>query len=408
MEKQSIIYRFAKASIILAGAIVLCWVGEQKAIAEIFRTAQPQIALKYGKDPISQLILLERKFHQKDPKTAPKYSEALALASIRSVALNPIAIRQLALSKRAANDDAGYSKLMSIAESVALRDPQIQMTMLQDALAQRDVATSMRHVDVIIKTAENARPEMYSALTPLLSDKFSREKIAEFYREGAFWTPEFFTFASSAAKHPDDVAKLGLLFPNAMASPEYEVARTTLLRRLGEEGSPALLRQFYEITPNADTSLLHSPALTQKSIAQVSPPITWQLFEASGAQASFVSGPGGDLILEVKALSGSREKIARKALFLLPGRYNLTFFTDLSDIAKESSLTINVSCRSNTGDSTISVVNSLVTDEKTKLNFTVPPSCSSQILDFSVTGGSGQEESRISISQIELKDNNIN
>ena len=383
-------------------AAIIAGFAMQKSVAEIFRTSRPDLAMAIGHDPIAPMIMIDRISGSAQEVDLPASLSEDAKASIASHALNPTALRLMASAARNKGDRARYSLLMTLAEKVALRDGKIQLSLLQDALRSNDVPGALRHADIIIKTSEASRPEMFGALTQMLSDSDARKRIAEFFETNAFWTPEFFTFASTNSARPDDVAALALALPKVMRGKDYAQGRSVLLRTLADKGSPAMLLKFYLAIPGANLKLLSSPALTPASITNTVPPISWQFFQESDTAGNIISSDAGELMLEALALPGASAKIARKALFLRPGSYTLSLVSDLSGQAEGASVTVTIICPSQYKGQSAELAKFAINEKTTSQKFLVPENCPGQIIELIAKGGSGQDESRVVMNKINL------
>lgn len=391
-----------KLAVWVGVSVLLAGLALYNALTNILRSVNPVAAIALNADPEALAVVNDAMLDQLEMKDYSGSFRAASTQSLTGSVLNSRALRQMALMAKVDGDNRTYAKLLALSQSVSRRDQRTQILLMKDALLAQKMKEGLSHWDMVLRTTAGIRQTMYAQMTPLIIVPQVREILADFMKEKAIWSAEFFAFAAVTAQSPDDVAKLGLLTPELMKSPEYKVGTTILVKRLVDLGSPSLAQDFFLATRLADPGLTKSIEFTRASISGKSPPLTWEVFESGDLSTGFILAANGKYKLVSNAFSGTSGTIARKAVFLTPGTYEFRAKIDLSKAAERSVLNVALTCIDSKGGRS-ATWNASLTNGITADQFSVPVGCAGQVIELSYAAGERQQESEFSIGGLQVK-----
>lgn len=177
----------AAATVLLAGGATL------NAIANITRTKAPETALgmPFGGDPTAAAPAIDN-LTRTDPEALTRPDVAVKLkAALRLDPLDASAIRNLGFVAELGRDRERARKLINLAERVSRRDAATQIWLIEDAARNGDVARTLRHYDIALKTSLEVQPLLFGTLANALSEPQVARALVPLIRPRPSWLYAF-------------------------------------------------------------------------------------------------------------------------------------------------------------------------------------------------------------------------
>lgn len=389
-------------AVVAGGAVVAAAAGVHAA-AMATRQNRPQLAvalLDNEPDALNRLASLELAERSAKGRPAPR-ARALARRSLKSQALNPTALRTLALTRGGAvlGTKVDY-RLVHLSNVVSRRDFGTQALLIQEAAEKKDVAGVLRAYDTALRTKQDSQQVLFPQLVKAMELPGMVPLFAPFVRDRPDWLSPFLVYAVVTSDHPGLFARL--LRANGGAAGldrarEIEIGLVNRLIAVERDYSEA--RRFYLSTKSARASVLGSPAIGIDSLEPASNGLLWQLFDQPGRGAEALALTA----IAAYAEGGRSGPVARKVLYLDPGRYKLTGRYDDIRFAEGGGAVWNVSCLGKT-DRLLSTaaVPRTPTSVTASFAFAVPDGCAATSLELAMTGGGGRDASELTVSSLHL------
>lgn len=320
-------------------------------------------------------------------------AERLAREAIGMAAINPVAVRNLALAN---SDDAKALQLMRFADRLSRRDGVTEAWLIDEAARRADLSTTLSHFDALLRTMPAASTRYMQQMGVALSDPKFRKAMIPYAR---LENPWFGSLGAAIMSSQLPVRFYGQYLVEIPAVPDSDQQRRhydEVLSRLAREGQYDLVRRLYPRLPGADRSAVRSADLpTSRQVAYR--PVTWTL-QSDGAVGAEMAREGkSDLVVYAEA--GASGEVASKLMFLAPGRYRLGWRTvtessdDIEPMMRAENaigasqnrsdrLSWTISCPGlqRTPLATVSAEPTVGTGRSASVNFEVPADCIAQNL----------------------------
>lgn len=343
-------------------------------------------------------------------------AERLAHAAIGMGAINPVAVRNLALANSV---DTKALQLMRFADRLSRRDGVTEAWLIEEAARRADLSTTLSHFDALLRTMPAASTRFMQQMGVALSDpKFRKAMIPYANIEN----PWFASLGGAIMSSQLPIRFYGQYLVEIPAVPDSDQQRRhydEVLSRLAREGQYDLVRRLYPRLPGADRSAIRSADLpTSKQVAYR--PVTWTL-QSDGAVGAEMAREGKSELV-VYAEAGASGGVASKLMFLEPGRYQLSWrtVTESSDYIQPMPRTENgiggsqsrsdrlswiISCPGVQG-TPLAMVSAEPTVERARplsVNFEVPADCIAQNLALQARIDSSETGVQWTISDLSVR-----
>ena len=334
---------------------------------------------------------------QRNPSERPAATgvSELAMRSLRSRELNPVAIRLLAFDAMLEGDMARARTLAQVTLRLTRREPLIYLVGIQDAAQRNDYAAIIHNYDRTFTVAAVSRNVLVPSLVTALSDAAFRRAFAPYVKRNPGWMGAFLRYA---ALNTGDPASLADLLIRAGGMPPNEEAGETasvLAARLFEARQFTALRRFIPpafVRAGVWRRTDFSDPLADGRYA----PATWQLLSSGDVDA----GWRGDGVARRLSLATSPGEIphlvARKLVTLPPASYRLRYrFADIGAQDDSAQAYWSIGClRDGAAQATplwSGAPLSTVRDRPTAAQIAIPAGCAMQELTLTVVGGNDRQ-----------------
>lgn len=176
-------------------------------------------------------------------------AERLAREAIGMAAINPVAVRNLALAN---SDDAKALQLMRFADRLSRRDGVTEAWLIDEAARRADLSTTLSHFDALLRTMPAASTRYMQQMGVALSDPKFRKAMIPYAR---LENPWFGSLGAAIMSSQLPVRFYGQYLVEIPAVPDSDQQRRhydEVLSRLAREGQYDLVRRLYPRLPGAD------------------------------------------------------------------------------------------------------------------------------------------------------------
>jgi len=273
----------------------------------------PQAALRLRPaDAIGLMADFDRRSAENgDVPITSDQAERLRQSLARS-ALDPRALRGLALEAAGRNDAKTMQRAMILADAVSRRDATTQLLLVEYAVERGDVPGAVAHYH----RAMAVHPELEKVLLPILAQAISgadvRAAIAPYIALPAPWSLAMLNagLASASAK---DVALLVLPVANSVGTKQFQDTIARLLSKLAFDGEFAIATQLAKaIWPELDASAF---TVTDATSDPRFGSLSW-VFASDGAVVASANSTGG---FDVTINAFGSSTVASRAVAVQPG-----------------------------------------------------------------------------------------
>lgn len=296
-------------------------------------------------------------------------------------------------------------KAMLQAERLSRRDSAVQLWLGADRLRSGDIASGLRHFDLMIRGDSEAANAVIPRMALIILAPEGRRQLAPYIRENNPWLPHLFQVAVTDLPRSAPMAQL--LIDRRKKAPDIENGQyvySTLMTRLIAEGSYAAALQLYPLLPGSNRDTLRNVSgATAGELDEGYPPFVWAFSDGSAQSGQFVSVEGGTGI-DIFGSPGTVGVAAVKLVAINPGD---ALYWQVADRAGnlDSSATWVATCLA--GPSTKKKVESAnllsaSVPQNKLLKMAMPAGCNLVRLDMRVAGGIGRDPTNVIISALKL------
>jgi hypothetical protein len=330
-------------------------------------------------------------------KIPAKALAVTARASLRNAPLNPKAVRLLAISAAMDGDEDQASKLVHKAASLTRRDTLTHVFLIEEASRRDDLKTALVHYDLALRTSTIAPQILYPRLLKAIELPEVRAALKPYIRSGEQWTIDFVNFSKDQGK---DLTPLVDLMLETDGAPDPEIARglrANVISALYARQQYAQIARLLRAEPGADRVLTGVGLETldqNKGFGSAG----WQLLnDAEVGATGQVDAKGA--AMSIYANPETTRPVARKLLFLSPGRYRFSFKLAPINQGEGSAIGWNLRCAQAKG-AVLWRLDGVLTGRNAEWN--VGQGCPVQVLEIVATGGRGQTGMEAILSNVSL------
>lgn len=385
-------------AILLSGAVLAFFAGRD---ALVFASAgsSPGYALLLSptngvaNSRVFDQLLAKEKLSESD---MPAWG-GVARAVLRTAPLDAPMIRILAM----ASEGAAVGDLMRLSERVSRRDLLTQLWLIEDAVAQNDVAAALRHYDRALSVFPAAGNNLYEILSSSMEHDEVRAELAIYVKAGRPWVNGFLSYAVQHSAQPALVADLLAASGGSRDSaPHRRAIETRLLAKLVTVGEVSTARSHAR-RMGAENPILSDFAMTPLSVEPSYAPLGWTLASnASGHGALDEAGA-----LRVTVSPAVRGRIAQRVVQLAPGGWSLAHSVEFPSLSPMASLTWQIFCVTSAAKQNIldQALPSQASTQAYRINFDVPTDCQGVEFILMARGGDAQIEASAIVTDLKLR-----
>lgn len=387
----------AKFVLIAIIAAIGAWLAFILAVSGIARSKAPDRALAFVPSEGNALANKADLQLLSGQKVSAKAIAATARTALRNSPLNAKAVRLLAISAALDGDAEKASKLVHASARLTRRDPLTQVFLIEEAVRQDDLKKAMFHYDLALRSSSIAPQILYPRLVKVIEHSDGRAAIKPYLRSGEQWTIDFFGFAKEQSKDLTPVVDL-MLETGGPPDPKLaRIQRAALISALSDR------QQYSQIPRLLDPAPAAAAALTSVGLESLDPAkglgsAGWQVLDDAEVGASGrVDAKGASMT--IYANPGTTRPVARKLLFLAPGRYLFSFKISPVERGEGGAVGWQLRClQPHSG--VLWRLDGVLADAKAE--WTVSQQCHVQMLEIIATGGRGQTGMEAVLSGVSL------
>ena len=386
----------AKFAVITILAAIGAWLAFILAVSGIARSKAPDRALAFV--PWEGNALANKADMQllSGQKIPAKSIAATARTALRNSPLNAKAVRLLAVSAALEGDVDKTRKLVHASARLTRRDPLTQVFLIEEAVGQGDLKKAMFHYDLALRTSSIAPQILYPRLLKVIEHSDGRAALKPYLRSGEQWTRDFICFAKDQSKDLTHVVDL-MLETGGSPDPKLQpIQRAALISALADRQQYAQIPRLLRPVPDAAAALT-SVGLETLDQDRGLGSAGWEVLDDAEAGASGRVDTKG-VSMTIYANPGTSRPVARKLLFLTPGRYRFSFNLAPVERGEGRAIGWQLRCVQPQG-APLWRLDGVLADGKAEWTI---EQCRVQLLEITATGGRGQTGMEAVLSGVSL------
>ena len=259
----------------------------------------------------------------------------LSVAALREQPLSVPALRALGVAQAITGDDGTAGRTLAFAETLSRRDLPTELWLIEDRVAQGDVAGALIHYDRALRTADTAPDLLFPVLVAASADPAVAGQLARLVAARPLWWRDYLMRLIQANPSSAGTATIVAAVRLDPGDGDERTLLSAAMTRLADAGRTDLAAR---LAPVAGT-LRNGGFDAQGGLV----PFDWRLAEEGDLDAEIDARPDGrGNALFLDARSGRGGHVARQLLTLAPGRYRLT--GTVGDVAAGEVPTVYLAC----------------------------------------------------------------
>ena len=240
----------------------------------------------------------------------------LAQRALRQDATAAPAVTALGMLAQEKNDTPRARRLFAYGQLLTRRDLPAQLWAIEDSVARGDIASTLHHYDIALRTSKQASAILFPVLVEAIGDDRVRSRLITTLAAGAPWASLFIEYAAANGTNLKATALLfrDLELRNSIVP---SIAKELVIARLAAKGSIEDAWRYYaSLHTNARRDASRDPTF---AAGLINPTLfDWQSVAADGLSASMDTNS-----LDVSASTSIGGILARQVQVLPPGQYRL-------------------------------------------------------------------------------------
>ncbi len=346
-------------------------------IAQVTARNDPASAYRLAPGNARASALLAASLSGADASPADRRrADELAWNALRHDPTAVTAVSALGFNAQVRGDTAAAKRLFEYAQTLSRRDLQSQLWAIEYAVSQGDVAGTLRHYDIALRTAPEFAPTLFPVLVSASADPDIRKALIRKLAGGAPWSEGFINFAAASGADPQAITQLFVGLNRAgVAVPDN--ARASLVGKLISAGALDDAWAYYaEGRRGADRRQSRDPHFRNETTPSL---LDWVPISDSGVSASIQrDGDGG--VLEFSAPASVGGPVVEQMQLLPPGEYRIQGHSSDIDQTAEARPYWVLQCREGRELGRVALPNSADAKGEFEGRFTVPQGCPAQML----------------------------
>ncbi len=297
----------------------------------------------------------------------------LAQRALRQDATAASAVTALGMLADEEKDTLRARRLFAYGQLLTRRDLPAQLWAIEDSVARGDVAETLRHYDIALRTSKQASEILFPILVEAIGDDSVRSRLTTTLTAGPPWASLFIEYAAANGANPTATASLfrNLELRKPIVS---NIAKELLIARLVAKDLFEDAWSYYAfLHANAHRYTSRDPTFA----AALSNPtlFDWQSVAADGLSASMERNS-----LDVSASTSIGGIMVRQVQMLPPGEYRLSGHSVGIDQSEAALPYWVLTCQDGREAGRVVVPNSLSAKGSFSGSMTVPMNCPMQTL----------------------------
>lgn len=316
-----------------------------------------------------------------DPEaTSTDRQRAKALA-LRALGQDPTAVTAasaLGLNFQIDGDVQRARRLFDYAQRLSRRDLQVQLWAIENAVARGDVADTLKHYDIALRTSSNAPDLLFPILGAAIADPLIRQELVGTLSKAPAWGNAFMSYVAVNGADPRSAADLlSALRQRSVALPAD--ASVGVINGLIAAGFyDEAWRYYTTIRPGSTRDQSRDPSFAAKLEAPTL--LDWNLLN-DGNVTSSIQRDNHRGVLEFSAPPSVGGPVVRQMQLLPPGEYSLSGLSGGIDQVASSLPYWTLTCQSDGRDlGRVDVPRSAQAGGAFRGTFRVPSDCAVQSL----------------------------
>ncbi|QJB69757.1 hypothetical protein [Parasphingorhabdus halotolerans] len=236
---------------------------------------------------------------------------------------------------------------MSLSQTLSRRDLIAQFWLSQQAAREGKIEKYFEHSDIAFTVNAQSNSIMIPQLTRAISEPEVQAVFGNYIRQKPIWLPEVINQILSEIENPAHVADTLML---AGGLPEGDVFRAIegkVINRLIGKGDIQTAKKYFLSLDAKNNAILSNTRFFSRNVNPATAPMTWGILTGHMSEGNFTSSEDGkSLDLQGQVAPTGRGEIARKLLFLTPGRYQVSATGEVDDDGEGSGAFAILSCAS--------------------------------------------------------------
>lgn len=387
------------------GSLIIAVIAIMAAIdatVSFARRVNPAVTLSfYPNDPVALSLQSEKVIlGGTEAKNIDKLGHYARIA-IQRQPLNAAALSQLGLSYANQNGTrAGV--LMNVAFKMSRRDILTQLWYIEKSKSEGKIAAALSYYDIGMRTLSSSTSYFFPILTADLGAPEFRLVFLPYIKSNPDWVSPFLSFASANTGDPSNIASMIEEGGGLPKDKSFRAIEGALLAQLVSKSDPAAVKKFYlSLKQNASKNVLTSLEFNKISTDVNRNPVTWSTVQsAKGESVFFDDASHKNLYLRAAVLSGEREIVARKLMFLTPGNYAPSLKIDQSKIAQGALVSLDIYC---VEAGKYQLLQHRESGLSSGSQVRISANCKAQNFDISLYGGDNQNGAEVVIHSVSMK-----
>lgn len=305
-------------------------------------------------------------------------ADMLARKALLNDALAVQAVSTLGLNAYLRGDLAQTRRLLAYSQKLSRRDLQTQLTAIEEAAARGDVAGTLYHYDVALRTNTDSWDLLFPVLGAATIDPTIQTALVATLSRRPMWGDSFIAY--TAAHSPDPQATAALLTKLRQAGLNIaDGARAPIINALIEQGALDQAWRYYAAgTPGAVRNSSRDPYFTGRTDAPSL--LDWVPIDDGSIATSIQRGDAGG-VFDFAAPASVGGALLRQTQMLSPGNYRITGVSSGIEQAADALPYWSLSCRKDGKEfGQVVVPTSSQAKGQFEGQFVVPAECPVQVL----------------------------
>lgn len=378
---------------LVAACLALGWASITAATGMAASSRDPGLAYRVNPDSgLIQAALASSSFSANPTFDRDAESARMARAALQTEPTAVNALTVVGYQAQLRGDLAAAARIFAQVERLSRRALQAQIWAIEEAVKAGDVGLALHHYDIALTTSRGAADALLPVLAQAMSRPLIRQRLIELMLEGRPWSDSVFNWLGGRPSDPQsygafikEAQSRGLRVP---ADAKNGVALSLIARGDGDAAWSLMGdREIWsagQIPRNPD----FAPQAAGPS------PFLWSVIDMDGGYAS-ISTEQEARGLSFGANSAATMAVATQYLLLTPGRYRLDGTSTIDSTISDNSVAWTVKC--NDGKLLMKVPIRGAENAVAKFNgqFSVPQTCSTQILSLDVSPSESERSGRV-------------
>lgn len=359
-------------------AVLGGYIGATQTLAHIVRTGGVERAYALAPNNGRITALMAQKLSGADATAADRArGDRLARQALRQDPTAIAAVLTLGLNAQVRGHTTEARRLLAYAERLSRRDLQTQIWAIEDAVGRGDVAGTLRHYDIALRTSRGAPDLLFPVLGSAIADPTVRVALVKVLAAKPAWGPFFADYVADSGPDRRATAKF-LTGLQRVGVPVSEGAQAAIVDALTAQGLIDVAWAYYAaVRPGVDRRQSRDPRF---SAAITTPtPFDWTPINDGGVTTSIQRGGEGGIFDFVAPASVGGPLLQQKQL-LPPGDYRLEGRSIGIDQPEESRPYWVLSCQGTRELGRVTIPNSAQANGTFIGRFSVPAECPLQVL----------------------------